>query len=115
MMALEQIKKNIALPEAELEAFCHRWKITELALFGSALRPDFGPQSDVDLLVTFAPNTSWSMLDLAQMEQEAEQLLNRPVDLVSRKAIERSQNWIRRKAILESAQVIYAACNALPL
>ena len=108
-MALEQLKKNITFPIAELEAVCQRWNIIELALFGSALRPDFGPQSDIDLLVTFAPNASWSMLNLAQMEQEAEHLLNRPVDLVSRKAIEHSQNWIRRKAILESAQVIYAA------
>lgn len=81
--------------------------IEELRLFGSALREDFGPQSDVDFLVTFAPDAQWSLLDHARMEDELSVLLGRKVDLVSRRAVERSANWIRRKAILESAEPYY--------
>ena len=88
--------------------FCRRWKIKELRLFGSALREDFGQESDVDLLVTFAPDAQWSLLDHARMEEELSVLLGRKVDLVSRWAVERSPNWIRRKAILESAELYYA-------
>jgi len=92
-----------------LTEFCRRWKIEELALFGSALREDFGPQSDVDLLVAFEPDSDWSLLDHARMEEELSALLGRKVDLVSRRAVERSDNWIRRRTILENAQVWYAA------
>ena len=89
--------------------FCRRWKVAELSLFGSALRDDFRPDSDIDLLVRFAPDAEWSLLDQAHMERELEQLLGRRVDLVSRAAIERSPNWIRRKEILETSRPIYAA------
>lgn len=92
-----------------IEAFCKKWKIRELALFGSALRDDFRPDSDLDFLVSFSPNVGWGLLDHAAMERELAEIVGRPVDLVSRKAVERSHNWIRRKAILESAQVLYAA------
>ena len=93
-------------PEA-LAEFCRRWKITELAIFGSALRDDFGPQSDFDLLVTFAPDADWSLFDHARMEQQLKAFVNRELDLVSRRAVERSANWIRRRSILETARVIY--------
>jgi predicted nucleotidyltransferase len=93
----------------ELAALCRRWKITELALFGSALRQDFGPASDIDLLVSFAADADWGLLDYARMEQELAALLGRRVDLVSRRAVERSANWIRRGEILATAQVVYAA------
>lgn len=89
--------------------FCRRWKIRELSLFGSSLRDDFGPDSDIDLLYSVEPDAHWSLLDHAAMEEELEALLGRRVDLVSRKAIERSPNWIRRNAILSSARVVYAA------
>ena len=95
-----------ARPE-KIAEFCRRWKIKELRLFGSALRNDFGPESDVDFLVTFAPDAQWSLLDHAVMEEELSGLLGRKVDLVSRRAVERSSNWIRRKAILESAESYY--------
>lgn len=95
------------LSRADLSEFCRRWKIVELALFGSALREDFGPGSDFDFLATFAPDAEWSLFDHVQMEQELKSLLNRDVDLVSRRAVEHSANWIRRKNILESAKVIY--------
>jgi predicted nucleotidyltransferase len=100
---------NILLEPAEITEFCERWKIAELALFGSALREDFGPDSDVDFLVTFQPDASWSLLDHAAMEEELSQILGRKVDLVTRKSVERSRNWLRRREILQSAQPYYAA------
>lgn len=99
----------LRLETAQLGEFCRRWKVRELALFGSALRADFRPDSDVDLLVSFAPAADWSLLDQATMEEELSALLCRRVDLVSRRALEQSANWIRRRAILESAQPIHVA------
>jgi uncharacterized protein len=96
------------LPQEELAAFCRRWKVRELALFGSILRDDFGPDSDVDLLVSFDPAADWSLLDHVRMEKELEALLGREVDLVSRRAVEKSENWIRRKEILDTAETVYA-------
>jgi predicted nucleotidyltransferase len=99
-----------ALPisTAVLQEFCQRWRVQELALFGSILRDDFGPDSDVDVLVTFAPGADWGLLDHVRMEQELEALLGRKVDLLSRRAVERSANPIRRQQILGSARSIYA-------
>jgi hypothetical protein len=103
MTATPDVKRD------RIEAFCKKWQILELALFGSALRDDFRPDSDLDFLVSFSPNAGWGLLDHAAMERELGEIVGRPVDLVSRKAVERSHNWIRRRAILESAQVLYAA------
>ena len=100
---------NIQLPHDQLTEFCQRWKVSELALFGSVLRDDFRPDSDIDILITFAPEAKRGVFVLAQMQEELETLFGRSVDLVSKRAIERSQNWIRRQNILEFAQVIYAA------
>jgi len=100
---------QIPIDHQRIEEFCQKWKISELALFGSALRDNFSPDSDYDFLVRFAPEADWSLLDHVQMETELKELLGREVDLVSRRAIEQSRNWIRRKAILDSAEVIYAA------
>ena len=97
------------LPEEVLFRFCQRWKIRELALFGSVLRDDFRPDSDVDVLVTFDTDADWSLLDHVRIQKDLEALLGREVDLVSRRGIERSANWIRRQAILDTAETIYAA------
>ena len=97
----------IKLPEAKISNFCDRWKVRELALFGSVLRDDFRPDSDIDLLVTFSPDADWSLFDHVQMQQELANILERQVDLVSKRAIERSHNWIRRRKILETAKIIY--------
>jgi hypothetical protein len=102
-------KSIIPIPARGLDEFCGKWKISELSLFGSALRPDFHSDSDLDILVSFAPGADWSLLDHIRMADELGELFGRRVDLVSKRAIERSQNWMRRKAILESAEVIYAA------
>ncbi|MBD2075953.1 nucleotidyltransferase family protein [Phormidium sp. FACHB-592] len=100
---------NTQLPENTLAEFCQRWKVSEFALFGSVLRDDFRPDSDIDVLVTFAPDAKRGLMTLAKMKYELEDLLGREVDLVSKYAIETSHNWIRRNEILGTAQVIYVA------
>jgi predicted nucleotidyltransferase len=94
---------------AKIAAFCQRWKITELAFFGSVLRDDFRPDSNIDVLVTFAPGVEWSLFDHMAMEEDLSTLLGWKVDLVSRCAIERSSHRIRPQAILETAEPFYAA------
>jgi hypothetical protein len=94
-------------PEDKIKEFCRRWKIRRLELFGSALREDFQADSDVDILVSLEPDANWSLFDHMNMEEELAGIFGRKVDLISREAIEESRNWIRRKAILESAEVVY--------
>ncbi len=101
--------KSLELPIEQIQAFCDRWQIVEFALFGSVLRDDFRPDSDIDVLVTFTPNAKRGLSETLQMRDELQALFDRRVDLIVRAAIERSENWLRRKNILESAQVIYAA------
>ena len=100
---------TIQAPPDEIAAFCKRWRVTELALFGSALREDFTRKSDVDVLVRFDPEARTSLSDMARMQEELSRIFGRRADLVERRAIEQSRNYIRRKAILESAQCVYAA------
>lgn len=99
----------IPIPHEQLFAFCQRWKIRELAVFGSVLRDDFSPQSDIDILVTFADNADWSLFDHIRMEQELEALLHRKVDLLTKSAVEQSTNSIRRDSILRTARTLIAA------
>ena len=99
---------QVSIRKDQLTAFCKRWQITELALFGSVLRDDFGPESDVDVLVEFEERARHTLLDIAQMENELSRMLGREVDLSERTAVEQSRNYIRRKAILDSAETIYA-------
>lgn len=103
------LNDDIQLPEKKLVEFCQRWKVSELALFGSVLRGDFRPDSDVDVLITFAPDAKRGLMTLVRMKYELEDLLEREVDLVSKSAVETSHNWIRRNEILGTAQVIYVA------
>lgn len=97
----------VEVPVEKIAEYCRRWKISELSLFGSAIRQDFGPDSDIDFLVSFSPGADWSLLDHVLMEEELSALLGRKAALVSRRAIERSANWIRRRTILESAEPYY--------
>lgn len=97
------------IPRDDIAKFCRRWKIQELALFGSALRDDFGPDSDVDILVTFAEDAEWGLFDHVQMQHDLQASLRRNVDLISKRAVERSQNWLRRQEILNTAQVLFSA------
>jgi predicted nucleotidyltransferase len=100
--------KTIELPIEQIQQFCDRWHITEFALFGSVLRDDFRPDSDIDVLVTFAPEAKRGLSETLQMKDELQTIFGRKVDFIVKAAIERSENWLRRKNILESAQVIYA-------
>jgi uncharacterized protein len=103
------ISRSFAWPLQEVEDFCRRWRIVELSVFGSVLRDDFRPDSDIDLLVRFAPEARWSLFDHTRMERELGEILGREVDLVTRSAVERSPNWIRREEILSTARTLYAA------
>jgi len=94
----------IQIDRAKIAEFCRKWRITEFSLFGSVLRDDFRPDSDVDVMVSFTPEAGWSLLDLARMEQELETLFDRPVDLVERSGIERSRNPFRKRSVLASAE-----------
>lgn len=97
---------RIPLDRDRIAEFCRRWKVTEFAVFGSVLRDDFRPDSDVDVLVTFAPNATWNAFDLVEMREVLEALFARRVDLVERSAV---RNPIRRRAMLQGHEVIYAA------
>lgn len=103
------MKPAIEIDKSRIAAFCRKWKITELALFGSVLRDSFRPDSDVDVLVSFSGDAEWGLLDHVTMEDELSALLGRKADLVTRRSVERSGNRIRRQAILESAERVYAA------
>ena len=102
-------QRNIDLPQRQIADFCRRWRITEFALFGSVLRDDFGSDSDLDVLVTFASEADWGLLDHLRMEQELSALLSRKVDLLSKRAVERSHNPLLRQETLNSAEVVYVA------
>jgi hypothetical protein len=104
-----QAYRQLNLPIGSLREFCLRWNVAELALFGSALRADFSPDSDVDVLVTFVEGSLPSLFEFARMGDELAALFGRRVDLLTRKSVESSPNYIRRKEILSTAQVIYAA------
>lgn len=102
-------KIQIMVPKDQIVAFCQKWKITELALFGSVLREDFRPDSDVDVLVTFSPDSDWGVEHLLDMKEELEALFGRAVDLVEKRLVEESRNYIRRKHILSHMEAVYAA------
>lgn len=97
---------GIDVSENKLAELCRKWKVTELALFGSILRDDFGPKSDVDVLVSFDPAAPWSLWDLLDMREELQNLFGRPVDLVEKEAL---RNPFRRHEILKTHKVLYAA------
>ena len=99
---------NIPIPMRRVENFCRANGIARLEIFGSALRPDFRPDSDVDLLVTFAPGRIPGSIRLVGMEFELAEIFGRRVDLTTRSSVERSRNPVRRAAILESAETVYA-------
>lgn len=103
------MKVGIAIPQEEIAAFCQRWQVDELALFGSVLRSDFRSDSDIDVLVHFRPQTRHTLFDMVRMQEELKQIFGREIDLVSRRGLEMSRNYIRKKAILDSAEVVYGA------
>lgn len=97
---------SIDLPMDQIAGFCQRWGVSELALFGSALRDDFGPDSDVDVLVTFRPGASMTFEGFLDMREELSQIFGREIDLVEKRLV---TNPYRRHEILTTKKVLYAA------
>ncbi|HPA47858.1 MAG TPA: nucleotidyltransferase family protein [bacterium] len=97
---------KVELDQDVLAACCRKWRVRELSIFGSALRDDFGPESDLDFLVSFDSAASWSLWDLMDMKEELETLFGRPVDLVEKEAL---RNPYRKREILGTCEVLYAA------
>jgi uncharacterized protein len=102
---------NVAIEydKETLREFCRRWRVTEFSLFGSAVREDFAPESDVDVLVTLAPDAPWTLSNWLEMQRELERLFHRRVDLIERAAVEHSENRFRKRAILSSAVMLDVA------
>jgi len=98
-------KKKIRIPRKKIAEFCRRWGVVEFSLFGSILRDDFRPDSDVDVLVTFSPEARISLFDLVQMKIDLEKIFHRPVDVIEKDALE---NPFRKREILRTAKVVYA-------
>jgi uncharacterized protein len=99
---------EIEMPIHAITHFCDRWQVIEFSLFGSILLDDFRPDSDIDVMVQFHPEAQPTFSTLEQMEVELKIIFHREIDLISRRGIENSRNYLRRQEILSSAQVIYA-------
>lgn len=100
---------KIDMPQEKVVEFCRKWRVKELAIFGSAVREDFRPDSDVDVLAAFEAGVQWGFRQWLEMTRELEALLGRKVDLVERRLIEQSENYIRRRHILNHLERIYVA------
>lgn len=98
---------RIDIPKEKITQFCKKWNVRELALFGSVLSDDFDMESDIDVLVSFFENAERTLFDLVRMEEELKEIFGREVDIVSRRGIESSLNYLRRNAILGSARALY--------
>jgi len=101
-----RVRPRIRIDHNRIAEFCRRWSVTELSLFGSVLREDFRPHSDVDVLVSFSPDAPWHLMHLVEMREELEQIFGREVDLIEKKAL---RNPFRRHEILTTMQTVYAA------
>ena len=101
---------HIDLPLEAIAELCRRFGVEELWVFGSVLRDDFRPDSDVDFLVVFKNNDAgeWAC-KFADLERELAVLLGRKVDVVDKKGVEQSDNYLRRRHILRAARKIYVA------
>jgi len=99
-------KKKFRIPRKKIAAFCEHWGVTEFSLFGSVLRDDFRPKSDIDVLLVIKPDAPIGLSELVKMQFELEELFKRPVDLVEKDGL---RNPYRKKEILNTAKVIYVA------
>ena len=97
---------RVDIPRGRIAEFCRKWKVAEFSLFGSILRDDFGPDSDVDVLVSFDPAATWDLFDLVTMRDELMAVFGRSVDLVEKEGL---RNPFRQRRILSTREVIYAA------
>lgn len=99
-------KFGITLPVEQIKSFCRKWRVREFSLFGSVLRPDFNPESDVDVLVVFAENAGWDLWDIIEMRDELKTIFGREVDLVEKRAL---RNPFRKHEILQTHEIVYAS------
>ncbi|MGL5083911.1 MAG: nucleotidyltransferase family protein [Microcoleaceae cyanobacterium] len=115
MIDKKLIYHRLNITPEQLVGFCKQHHILELALFGSILRDDFKPDSDIDILIIFdhQSNPHLSLMDLVSMEYQLEDMVGREVDLIEKRSIVDSHNWIRRNNILNTAQVIYESGQVL--
>jgi predicted nucleotidyltransferase len=100
----QHLYDRLTFDQDTLIDLCHRWQIQEFALFGSVLREDFRPDSDIDVLLTFLPNDPWNLFDIIDLKHELESLTNRSVDLTQKNLL---RNPYRRAEILKTYQVLY--------
>jgi uncharacterized protein len=106
-MNTDILYQRLGIAPAELEAFCQKAQIREFALFGSILRDDFRPDSDIDILVIFDPDCKIDLMGFVGLEYDLEDWLDREVDLVEKETVKGDRNWIRRKEILNNHQILY--------
>jgi len=99
-------KGKLELPLASIAEFCKHWKVKEFSIFGSILRKDYGPDSDVDVLLSFQEDVPWGLFEFVDMKEELKKIFGREVDIVEKEGI---RNPFRRHEILRSREVIYAA------
>ncbi len=97
---------QIDIPMERIRAFCETWKVKELSLFGSVLRDDFRPDSDVDVLVVLREDSNIDLYDWIEMRDELAAIFHREVHLTSKNGL---RNPFRRREILDTSEVIYAA------
>ena len=109
MINKTMIYDRLNMTPKKLDDFCKQHHILEISMFGSILRDDFRADSDIDILVVFnhSANPHLSLMDLVGIKYQLEEMLKREVDLIEKRSIVDSHNWIRRKHILDTAQVIY--------
>ena len=100
------MNSHIQIDLRRIAEYCKKWKITEFAIFGSVLRNDFRPDSDLDILVSFAEDEHWSLYEWVDMIEELKAIFGRDVELVDKAGL---RNPFRRHAILTTREVIYAA------
>ena len=97
---------RIILPQKKIEAFCLKWQISEMALFGSVLSDEFSSDSDIDGLVSFKDEAGWGLFEFVDMIDELKAIFGRKIDLVEKDSL---RNPFRRERILAGNEVIYAA------
>ena len=106
-ISIPELYSRLGISAQELQSFCEQFPIVELAFFGSVLRNDFQPSSDIDILIRIVPEAHFSLMDLVGLSYKFEEMLDRKVDLIEKDSVEKSPNWLRRQEILNNYYVIY--------
>ena len=102
------VRHGIELDSPAVLEFCRKWRVTELTAFGSIVRDDFGPNSDIDFIIEWEKDAPWDLCDYMDQVEELQRHFGRKVDLLSRFALEHDANWLFRKYVLSSTEPVYA-------